>query len=168
VVKPQNVVWKLQATRDEAYLYVRFEATSLLPPAGSRLTAQASRSGNPGGLPASPTLRVKVGEDRSFLVSVRDLVSAKGTVDRKGKAAGDRNTMAYSLFVKNGAGEDIYETTIGEDTVSQLLAVEGKFIDVKLPLSGLGIEGGAPITLEEADAVMQILPYAAAAFAGKE
>jgi hypothetical protein len=168
VVKLQNVVWKVQATRDESFLYVRFEALSLLAPPGSKVTPQAAKSGNPGGLPPSPTIRVKLGDDRAFLVSVRDLVSTKGIIDKKGKSAGDRNTIAYSLFVKNGAGEDIYESTIGDDTVSKLLAVQGKFIDVKLPLSGMGVGGGAAIALEEADAVMQILPFTVEAFTGKE
>ena len=178
VVKLQNVVWKMQATRDESFLYVRFESASLLPAPGSKVTPQAAKTGSPSGLPPSPTLRIKCGEDRAFLVSVRDLVSSKGSFDKKGKPAGDRNTIAYSVFVKNGAGEDIFESGVGEDSTSRLLAVQGKFIDVKLPLSGLGISGlgisgmaiggGTAIALEQADAVMQILPYPVPPFSAKE
>ena len=101
-------------------------------------------------------------------MSVRDLVSTKGLLDKKGKSIGERNMIAYSVFVKNGAGEDIFESTIGEDVSSRLLSVQGKWIDLKLPLSGFGLLGGKAIALEEADAVMQILPYTVEAFTGKE
>ena len=168
VVKPQNVVWKVQGTRDESYLYLRFEAASLLPAPGAKVTQQAAKNGSPVGLPPAPDLRIKVGEDRTFVLSVRDIISTKSAVDKKGKAIGERNTIAYSVFVKNGTGEDIFESTIGEETTSRLISVQGKFIDVKLPLSGLGVEGSAAVSLEESDAVMQILPYTVEVFAGRE
>jgi hypothetical protein len=73
------------------------------------------------------------------------------------------------VFVKNGAGEDIFENTIGEDAESLLLAVDGRFIDVKLPLKGLGIEDPRKdqIGMEEADSVFRVLPFPVEAYTAK-
>lgn len=173
VLGKQEMVWKIQATVDESFVYVRFEANAAVLQAGAKLGQQAGKTGTTGGLPPPPPMRIKVvpsGDppptDPEYVISVSDLVTTHRGFDTKGKPDANRYSVAYSLFVKNGAGEDIFQSMIGEDATSRLLAVQGRFIDVKLPLSGLGVDGpGMPkISMEEADSVFRVLPYKVEAF----
>jgi len=172
VLDRQEMVWKIQATVDESFVYVRFEANAPLLPPGARLGPQAGKTGTTGGLPPPPPMRIKVvpsGDpptDPEYVISVSDLVSTHRVFDTKGKPQADRYFVAYSLFVKNGAGEDIFQSITGEDATSRLLAVQGRFIDVTLPLDGLGVgvPGKAKISMEEADSVFRVLPYEIQAF----
>ena len=175
VLGKQEMPWKIQATMDESFLYLRFEANAPVLQPGARLGPQAGKTGVTGGLPPPPPMRIKIiptadpPTDPEYIVSVSDLVSTHGGFDSQGKSEASRYSVAYSLFVKNGAGEDIFQCTIGEETTSRLLAVQGRFIDVKLPLSGLGAEGPrtANVTMEEADSVLRVLPYQVEAFSGR-
>jgi hypothetical protein len=55
--------------------------------------------------------------------------------------------------VKNRAGDEIFEKTIGNDLVARLLAVRDRFIDVRIPIEGLrlGVAINAEIQLEQAE-----------------
>src|SRR5579872_2883202 len=48
VVRNEDVIWKIQATFDESYLYVRFEAAQTLPAAGSKLRPEVAKTGGTG------------------------------------------------------------------------------------------------------------------------
>ena len=106
--------------------------------------------------------------DPEYVVSVTDLVSTHRGFDASDKAEGNYS-VAYSLFVKNGADGEIFESTIGEDADSLLLAVLDRFIDVKLPLNGLGIENpqNGQVEMEEADSVVRVLPFKVEAYVVK-
>jgi hypothetical protein len=160
--------WKIQATMDESFLYVRFEANAPLLAPGAKLGPQAGKTGVTGGLPPPPPMRIKVlpatdppVTDPDYLVSVTDLVSTHRGFDASDKAESNYYSVAYSLSVKNQAGDEIFENIIGEDSESLLLAVDGHSINVKLPLNGLGV--GDPrkdqVGMEEADTVFRVLPF---------
>ena len=175
VLGKSEMPWKIQATMDESYLYVRFEANAPLLAPGAKLGPQAGKTGTTGGLPPPPPMRIKIlpsaeppVTDPEYVVSVSDLVSTHRGFDASDKGEGNYS-VAYSLFVKDGAGDEIFESTIGEDAESLLLAVDGRFIDVKLPLNGLGV--GDPrkdqVEMEEADSVFRVLPFNVQAYTGK-
>ena len=175
VLGKSEMPWKIQATMDESFLYVRFEANTPLLAPGAKLGPQAGKTGTTGGLPPPPPMRIKVlpsseppVTDPEYVVSVADLVSTHRGFDASDKGEGNYS-VAYAVFVKNGAGEDIFENTIGEDAESLLLAVDGRFIDVKLPLKGLGIEDPRKdqIGMEEADSVFRVLPFPVEAYTAK-
>lgn len=175
VLGKSEMPWKVQATMDESFLYLRFEANAALLAPGAKLGPQAGKTGTTGGLPPPPPMRIKIlpsveppVTDPEYVVSVTDLVSTHRGFDASDKTEGNYS-VAYSLFVKNGADDEIFESTIGEDADSLLLAVLDRFIDVKLPLNGLGIENpqNDQVEMEEADSVVRVLPFKVAAYVVK-
>ena len=114
-------------------------------------------------------MRIKCRGPVEFAISVSSLVSTSPAVDAKGRPAGNRYSASYTLFVKNGTDEEVYQSTLGESTPSFLLAVRDRSIDVRIPLAALGAEPGAKpnIDLEEADSVLRILPYHVDPYAGR-
>jgi hypothetical protein len=106
--------------------------------------------------------------DPEYVVSVADLVSTHRGFNASDKEEGNYS-VAYSLSVKNEAGDDIFESIIGEDSESLLLAVDAHSINVKLPLNGLGV--GDPrkdqVRMEEADTVFRVLPFKVEAYLPK-
>lgn len=169
VVRKEDVIWNVQATLDESFLYVRFEAAVPLPAAGSKVRAEIGKTGRTGGPPVPPPMRIKCSGTKEYLISVSSLVSTAPAVDAKGRAVGNRYSAGYTLFVKNGVDEEVFESSLGDGSPSFLLAVRDRFIDVKIPLAGLGAESGVKpgIDLEEADSVMRLFPYHVAAYLGR-
>jgi hypothetical protein len=168
VLAKLEMPWKIQATIDETFLYIRFEANAQLLAPGSRLGPLAGRTGTAGGPPSPPSMRVKIlpaseppVTDPDFVVSVTDLVSTHRGFNAIDRAESNYYSVAYSLLVQNGTGDEIFESTIGENVDSTLLDVADRFIDVKLPLSGLGIENPPKdqVEMEEAGSVFRVLPF---------
>jgi len=175
VLAKSEMPWRIQATMDESFVYVRFEANAQLLAPGSKLEPQAGRTGSTGGPPSPPPMRIKIlpaseppVTDPDYVISVMDLVSTRRGFDTRDRAEGNYS-VAYSLLVKNGAGDEIFESTIGEDADSLLLAVQDRFIDIKLPLNGLGIENPQKdqVEMEEADSVARVLPFKVEAYVVK-
>jgi len=175
VLGRSEMPWRVQATMDESFLYVRFEANATLLAPGARLGPQAGKTGATGGRPPPPPMRIKVlpfseppVTDPEYVVSVTDLVSTRRGFDAADKGEGNYS-VAYTLLVKNGADEEIFESTIGDEAESLLLAVDGRFIDVKLPLRGLAIEDPRKdqVGMEEADSVFRVLPFRVEPYTGK-
>lgn len=175
VLGKSEMPWKVQATMDESFLYLRFEANAPLLAPGASLGPQAGKTGTTGGLPPPPPMRIKVlpsaeppVTDPEYVVSVTDLVSTHRGFDASDKEGGNYS-VAYSLIVKNGADEDIFETTLGENAESLLLAIDAHSINVKLPLNGLGV--GDPrkdqVGMEEADTVFRVLPFKVEVYGAK-
>lgn len=63
----------------------------------------------------------------------------------------------------------VFESTLGDGSSSHRLSVRDRFIDVRIPLGGLGVVPAAnsEIVLEEADSMMSVLPYHVEAFTGR-
>jgi len=93
-------------------------------------------------------------------VSVTDVVSS---------SADNRSSVNYSMSVKNAAGEDVFEYSIGNDSTGHLVAVQDRFIDLRIPLGGFGLVNPATmkVQLEESGSVLHILPYTAERFTGR-
>jgi hypothetical protein len=161
VVRKEDVVWKVQATFDESFLYLRYESTQPLPAAGSKLRPNVGKTGSTGGPPAPPAMQIKSSGASLYIISVDSLVSTASAVDAKGKPAGERYSVVYTLSVKKSEGDEVFSATIGEGSRSLLLAVRDRFIDIRIPLGGLaGAKEVTPaIDLEEAGPVNRVLPY---------
>ena len=114
-------------------------------------------------------MRIKSAGANEYAISVSSLVSTAPAVDSKGRPAGDRYSVAYTLSVKNSLDQEVFQSMLGEASSSFLLAVRDRFIDVRIPLAGLGFQPQAKpgIDLEEADAVMRVFPYHVEAYAGR-
>jgi hypothetical protein len=162
VVQKADVVWKVQGTFDESFLYVRFESVQALPLAGSKLRPNLAKIGATGGPPSPPNMVIKSSTLGLYEISVSSLVSMAPAVDAKGKAAGERYSVGYKLSVKKGDGDEVFTANIGEDSRSFLLAVSDRAIDVRIPVDALGGESRvrpATVDLEDADPISRVLPY---------
>jgi hypothetical protein len=164
VLGKKDVMWKMQATFDESFVYIRYEWIAEIPSPGARIKPELAEAGKTGGPPAPPAMLIKAtdaaGGTHSLTVSACDVVSA---------AAANHYTVNYSMSVKNAAGEDVFEYSLANDTTGHLLSVQDRYIDVRIPLGGLDVtEASKPaIRLEEAGSVLRILPYSAERFAGR-
>jgi hypothetical protein len=176
MVRKEDMSWKIQATFDESFAYVRFEAANALPAPGAKVTPELGKIGKTGGPPAPPPLRFKVtsavpdpaAAPGEYSFSVSALVSTAEIAGAKGKTT-TRYSVTYSLYVKNAAGAEVFDSTLGDGSSSRLLSVRDRFIEVRIPLGGLGIAASAnsKIDLEEADSVMLVLPYHMEPFAAR-
>ena len=173
MVRKEDLNWKIQATFDQSFAYVRFEAAVPLPAPGAKVTPEIGRLGKTGGPPAPPPLRLKVLQPPldtgSYSFAVSSLVSTTEVPGGKGKT-NTRYTVTYSLYVKNAAGQQVFESTLGDGSSSRMLGVHDRFIEVRIPLGGLGVPSAAipKIDLEEADSVMLVLPYHVEQFGARE
>jgi hypothetical protein len=171
LMRKEEVIWKVQAAFDDLFVYVRFEAAAPLPAPGSKVKPDLAKAGKTGGPPPPPPMRVKVASNpgAEYSVAVTDLVSTSAALDNKGRPAPGRSTVAYSLFVKNAAGEDVWQNMLGDGSSNGLLTIQDRFIDVKVPLAALGVTdaAAAKIDLEEADSMVRILPYSVTRFGFK-
>jgi hypothetical protein len=162
VINKEDVVWKVQATFDESFFYIRFESTQPLPAAGSKLRPNVAKTGGTGGPTPPPAMQIKSSRSSLYEISVSSLVSTAAVMDAKGKPAGERYSVGYKLSVKKSEGDEVFATTIGEASHSFLLAVTDRFIDIRIPLDALGSEPDGKsgvFDLEEADPVNRVLPY---------
>jgi hypothetical protein len=165
IVKKDDVVWKIQGTLDEGFVYVRFEAASLLPAAGSKVKPEVGKVGKTGGLPPPPPMRIRVSvptleTPKEYSISVSALVVTTDGTDAKGKPL-KTYAINYSLFVKNAEGDEVFESTLGDGASSHLVAVRDRFIDVRIPLGAFGADLVTPsrVDMEEADSLLRVLPY---------
>jgi hypothetical protein len=168
VVGKKDVMWKMQATYDESFVYLRYEWFAEIPQPGSKVKPELAASGKTGGPPAPPPMQIKIrgagpefeSGQHDLTVSVNDVVST---------SASGQSTVNYSMSIKNAAGEDAFEYSIGNDSAGRLLGVQDRFVDLRIPLGGLGVTDAAKakVQLEEAGSVLHILPYTAERFSGK-
>ena len=115
-------------------------------------------------------MRIKVSvpsldTQKEYSIYVSALVATTDAADAKGKLS-KSYSVTYSLFVKNADGDEVFESTLGDGTSSRMLSVRDRFIDVKIPLAGFGIDpvNQFKVDLEDADSVLRVLPYHVEAF----
>jgi hypothetical protein len=102
---------------------------------------------------------------KEYGISVSALVATTDVTDAKGKPS-KSYSVTYSVFVKNADGEEVFESTLGDGPSSRMLSVHDRFIDVKVPLGGFGVDpvNQLKVDLEDADSVLRVLPYHVEAF----
>jgi hypothetical protein len=167
IVGKKEITWKMQATFDESFLYIRYEWPTEIPQPGAKVKPELAASGKTGGPAPPPPMQIKIrglGPEHDtgqhdLTVSVNDVVSA----------ASGHFSVNYAMAVKNAAGDDVFEYLAGNDSVGHLLAVQDRSIDLRIPLGGLGLNDIAKVTaqLEEAGTVLHVLPYTVERFSGK-
>jgi len=133
--------WKVQAIRDEAYLYLRFEAKATLPsPATPIAGADADRTRVPA--PPAMLITVTMTDDRqtivrsTFELQVGAVVGARATPDDAGK---EQHGVAYSMVLHGDHHEPLFDSS--PSAFNRLVEVRDRFIDVRLPLKSLGLHG---------------------------
>jgi hypothetical protein len=165
--------WNVQGTLDDSFLYVRLEAPAPLPAPGSRVNAKQPDRGKSGIPGKTPALRIKLATGEEFQIAIADVVSMRGAFEGGGsasaaRAAASQAFLTYTLTVKNAAGADIFEHSTADDSAARMLTVQDRYVDIAIPVGGLGTGAGTKmqITLEDADTVMRVQPYAVAPWAG--
>ncbi|HLK62963.1 MAG TPA: hypothetical protein VKU19_05965 [Bryobacteraceae bacterium] len=173
MVRKDDVVWKIQGTFDETSVYVRFETAAPVPAAGAKIRPDVGKAGKTGGPPPPPPMRIKVSApggaaSRELSIGVSALVATTDTTDPKGKPA-KTYAVTYSLFVKNGDGEEVFESTLGDGASSHMLTVHDRYLEVKIPLGAFGVNPVPvpKVDLEEADSMVLVLPYHVEAFGAR-
>ena len=165
--------WKLQATEDESFLYVRIEAETPFPDPGSEIGAEAAQridTGTPSGWPVM-TITVRDSPqrpERHFSLQVSASIGDRATFDEAGKANSHHHFLSYALSVRRGEDKTVF-TNSAPDSASRLLAVHDHFIDLRIPLKALGVDAAGRPRIEIGDAnrpVTKILPYAVSRFPG--
>jgi hypothetical protein len=156
--KEAELAWKLQATKDESFLYLRFEAAVPLPAPDSEITGGDAKSFK-GVLPAPDSMVIKMGAGKEFGLQVADNPVTRATFGENGRATSNRYFMNYSFSLRNAAHEVLFSDDTN-DSFDPLIAVEDRFITVKVPLRCLGIDAAdSTIEIAEANSVAKILPY---------
>jgi hypothetical protein len=156
----KELPWKMQATRDESFVYIRFGTAAPLPVPGSELHKADSEQFVDTGAPESPPhLNIKIG-GRQFGSTIGAVVQSKSTFDENGKSNSIRYYVQYSFVLKNQSDEEVFSADTSGSMV-RLLSVDGKFINVKIPLQCLGSDSkaAADIELDDANVPARILPY---------
>ncbi|HEX5410306.1 MAG TPA: hypothetical protein VFZ27_00430 [Terriglobia bacterium] len=162
--KPNQIDWRLQAARDESFLYVRFEHTASLPPPNSELDAAMVKAGK-SGPPMPPVMRIFVagnpGARRpAFRFQLAGVIQTRATFGPDGRATSNRYFIQYAMSLSRGDNSEIFSAS-SDQSYPQLIAVQGRFLEGKIPLQCLGLGGksATPVDLEEANSVPKILTY---------
>jgi hypothetical protein len=139
--------WKVQAIRDEFFLYIRFEAKTSLPPPDAAVPAQDTAD-NGSRVPAAPhalLIAVTMTDDRqtlvraSFELEVGATSAPRVIPDEVGGPGETRQVVAYSVALHGDRKETLFESRPGAS--NHLIEVRDRFIDVRLPLKSLGLHG---------------------------
>lgn len=154
--KPSEVEWKLQATADESFVYVRFEARAPLPAPGTELPAKGTLKT----IPPSPNVMViRTANGKNFDLLLSSNPMTRATFDEAGRATSNRFFVQYSYTVKDAAGATRFSGST-RDTFAPLIAVHDQFLDLRLPLASLSVgRTGGGIEIREANSLAKILPY---------
>lgn len=168
--RPADLPWKMQATADESFLYIRFEAASPLPAPGSEIHKPPTNTGfvDPGTPPGPPSMVMKLGGNgptqKTVEFKAETQVLTRSTFDASGKANSYRYFVTYYLGVRQPTrgvqvGDAIFGTSIPDSP--GLIDVHDRFLDLKIPWKAIGWSGGRPtsVQIQEFNSLPQILPY---------
>lgn len=159
--------WKIQATRDETFLYVRFEAKDKLPAPDTVLTAEQVRMSSGAEAfsgPPAMVIGITTPDDRQTLVRSSFAFEVARTLLPRG-AGGDPGTarVAYSLVVRGEHEEPLFDSRPG--AFNRLIEVRDRFVDVRIPLKSLGLHGRSAPEIEVREkAASRPHPYKVARF----
>jgi hypothetical protein len=155
--KQDQIEWKLQAIEDESFLYVRFEAKASLPTPGNEIPAEDARAR---GIPSPPNVMViKTTTGKEFELVVGANPMTRATFDNTGHAISNRYFVQYSFNVESGERENLFSNGT-KDSFNPLIAVQDRFLDIKIPLQSLGISAANPgVEIREANSLAKLLPY---------
>jgi hypothetical protein len=161
-----NPSWKIQATRDEAFLYVRFEAKDKLPAPDAALPAEDARLAKAvADGPPAMVVGITTPDDRQTMVRSTFGFEVARTIGSRA-AGGDlaNVSVAYSLVVRGEHDERLFDSRPG--AFNRLIEVRDRFVDVRIPLKSLGLHGrSAPeIEVREASTLSKLTPYKVARF----
>jgi len=102
---------------------------------------------------------------KAFELKAEGQVESRSTFDSSGKANSYRYFVAYSLWVTQPArgvqtGNTIFNCSL-PGPFGGPIAVQDRFLDIKIPLKALGWSGPPPtlVRIQEFNSVPQILPY---------
>lgn len=156
--KPEQIDWRLQATEDESFLYIRFEAKASLPAPGTEIPADDAKGFR--GLPAAPDgMAIKTASGKEvYLVPGANLMT-RATFDSTGHANSNRYFVQYSFSVEDAGQETLFSSST-KDSFNPLIVVQDRFFDVKLPLQALGTgPSNLGIEIRERNSLAKLLPY---------
>lgn len=162
--KDAEQAWKVQATRDESFLHLRFEAQAALPAHATPIREEMRPP-----KPPAMLINVTMTDDRQTLVrttfelKVNASTGSPATSDDAGKDKDQQPFLAYSLVLQGDHEETLFASS--PDAFNRLIEVRNRFIDVRLPLKSLGLHGRSvpEIEIREVDAPAQV-PYRVARF----
>jgi hypothetical protein len=156
--KPEQIDWRLQATEDESFLYIRFEAKASLPAPGTEIPADDAKAFK--GMPAAPDgMVIKTASGKEFHLVPGANPMTRATFDSTGHATSNRYFVQYSFSIEN-AGQDTLFSNSTKDSFNPLIVVQDRFFDVKLPLSALGTgPANSGMEIRERNSLAKVLPY---------
>jgi hypothetical protein len=157
--KPEQLPWKMQATQDDAFLYIRFEAAMPLPATGLEIQKTADLPEPPG------TVKILTSTGPGFEFQLGPVMQTKATYNEATKKYDNRYFVQYSLAVRNATrgvqtGDDIFHAST-DDQFGNLVTANGRFLEIRIPLAALGLNPALHpvIRLEEFNSLPKILPY---------
>ena len=137
--QPEKLQWKLQATTDPDWLYIRIEAAVPLPAPDTEVNGSFPNLSS-GVRRDWPVMRLRLlgGTPREYTFDIADQVADKATFDDSGKANSHHPFVVYSLLAWKGM--HVAFTLSTGFPLSPLITVADRFIDVRIPLKALGVE----------------------------
>lgn len=159
---PPNLGWRLQATRDQSYVYVRIESDAPLPAANSEVSAEAAGRIDTGVPRRWPVMKIAVvgKASREYRFDITANVGDRATFDPAGKANSHFHFVAYSFNVSLGDNRILDVSANGK-----LITVGRNSIDVRIPLKSIDAEAATRITIADANQPgSSIQPYPVTAF----
>jgi hypothetical protein len=149
--QPEKLRWKLQATYDPAYLYIRIEAAGALPAPNTEVQGTFPNFISSGVPRDWPIMKIRVlgGTPREYTFDAADQIQDQATFDEQGRANSHRHFVVYSLTLWKGQNV-VFSAGTGF-TASPLIAVGDRFIEMRIPLKTLGIDA-SPQAIEISDA----------------
>lgn len=166
IFKVGALKWKLQAVRDESYIYVHIESEAPLPAANSEVTSEAAARIDTGVKIEWPVLKLRVTgrTPREFSCSVGANIGDRATFDASGKADGHFHFIVYSISLSRG---DVH--VFDASATGKLLSVNGNAIEARIPIKSVDADAVAKIEILDANGdangtTGSIMPYLAAPF----
>ncbi len=157
--RPEQLPWKMQATQDDAFLYVRFESSAPLAAPGFEMEKSTLPPEGP------QVVKILPAVGPSFEFRAGPIIETRFKYNQATKKNDNRYFMQYSLDVSHATrgvqiGDNIFRTS-SDDRFGHLVTVQDRYLDIRIPLQALGLDPArrTPISLEEFNSVPKILPY---------